>query len=112
MMDTSAQNPANAFMDEAQEQMATFAALISAAQTILTQSQQAFERANETSTTANCPTRLQLAAEPRKQYSALLQLAYAIARTLKEPILQKQLAGTLTFIGKPSSRAIALKKAS
>jgi len=74
--------------------------------------QQTFERANETSTTANCPTRQQLAAEPRKQYSALLQLAYAIARTLKEPILQKQLAGTLTFIGKPSSRAIALKKAS
>ncbi|MEG4289476.1 hypothetical protein Q5692_32020 [Microcoleus sp. C2C3] len=36
MMDTSAQNPAIAFMDEAQEQMATFAALISAAQTILT----------------------------------------------------------------------------
>ncbi|MGE5659465.1 MAG: hypothetical protein ACM37W_22965 [Actinomycetota bacterium] len=84
-------NPAIACMNEAQEQMATFAALMQVAQTVLNQSQQAFEKANATSTTANCP---QLVASLREHYSALFHLTKAISHSLQTPSLQRMVIAT------------------
>lgn len=86
------QNPAISYMEESREKMAIFAALLQAAQTVFAQSKQAFEIANEISTTNRCPTRQQLQAELQERYSALSQLLKAIDRTLKEPMLQRMLA--------------------
>jgi predicted DNA-binding transcriptional regulator len=62
-------NPALAHMDLAQNEIATYALLVKRAQSSLTASMQAFERANETSITGNCQVRQELTNKLRQQSS-------------------------------------------
>lgn len=64
-------NPALAQMDLAQNEVATYALLVKRAQSSLTASVRAFERANETSTTGNCPVKQELTGKLRGHYLAL-----------------------------------------
>lgn len=85
-------NPAIAEMDVAQDEIATYALLLKRAQSSLTASMQAFERANETSQSGSCPTRRQITQQLRQQYSASANLTDAIVGTLNAPTLSKMIA--------------------
>jgi hypothetical protein len=85
-------NPALAQMDLAQNEIATYALLVKRAQSSLTASVRAFERANETSTTGNCPVRQELTNKLRGQYVALTHCTSAIVDTLDAPMFQRLIA--------------------
>ena len=85
-------NPALAHMDLAQNEIATYALLVKRAQSSLTNSMQAFERANETSITGNCPIRQELTGKLRQQYVALTNLTNAIVETLDAPTFSRIIA--------------------
>ena len=85
-------NPALAHMDLAQNEVATYALLVKRAQSSLTASVQAFERASETSITGNCPVRQELTNKLRGQYLALTNFTSAIVDTLNAPMFQKIIA--------------------
>lgn len=85
-------NPALAEMDVAQDSMATYALLLKRAQSSLTASMQAFERANETSLTGDCPTSQQITQKLRQQYAALINLTDALVGTLEAPAFSKMIA--------------------
>lgn len=87
-------NPALAHMDVAQDEMATYAMLLSRAQSSLTESMQAFERANENSLTGDCPVRKQITEKLRGQYAALISLTAAIVETLAAPTLSRMINTT------------------
>ena len=53
---------------------------------------QAFERANETSITGNCPVKQELTGKLRGQYIALTHFTGAIVNTLDAPIFQRLIA--------------------
>lgn len=84
-------NPALVHMDVALDKIATYATLLKKAQSSLTASMQAFERANENSLTSNCPTRKQIT-QIREQYVALTNLTDAIVGTLAAPTFSKMIA--------------------
>ncbi len=84
-------NPALAHMDIAQDEMATYALLLNRAQSSLTASMQAFERANENSLTGDCPVRKQITQKLRGQYAALISLTAAIVETLAAPTLSRMI---------------------
>lgn len=85
-------NPAIAHMDVAQDEMATYAMLVNRAQLSLTESMQAFERANENSRASDCPTPQQITQKLRQQYAALKNLTAAIVETLAAPTLSRMIA--------------------
>lgn len=83
-------NPAALFhMDVAQDEIFTYATLLNRAQSSLTSSMQAFERANENSLTSDCPIRKQVTQVLREQYAALSNLTAAIIETLAAPTLSR-----------------------
>ena len=84
-------NPALAHMDLAQDEIAVYALLVKRAQSSLTESVQAFERANETSIT-NCPVRQELTNKLKGQYLALTHFTGAIVDTLDAPMFQRLIA--------------------
>lgn len=79
-------------MDVAQDEMATYALLLKRAQSSLTASMQAFERANENSRAGECPTRKQITQKLREQYAALTNLTDAIVGTLAAPTFSRMIA--------------------
>lgn len=85
-------NPALAHMDVAQDELATYAMLLNRAQSSLTASMQAFERANETSRAGSCSTSKQITQKLREQYKALANLTDAIAGTLTAPTFSRMIA--------------------
>ncbi len=85
-------NPALAHMDLAQNEIATYALLSKRAQSSLTNSMQAFERANETSITGNCSTRQEFTGKLKQQYLALTNFTSAIVDTLDAPIFSSIIA--------------------
>ena len=85
-------HPALAHMDLAQNEVATYALLVKRAQSSLTASVQAFERASETSITGNCPVRHELTGKLRGQYIALTHFTGAIVDTLDAPMFQRLIA--------------------
>lgn len=85
-------NPSLAHMDVAQNEMANYAMLIKKAQSSLTTSMQAFERANETSRAGDCPTRKRITQQIREQYKALANLTDAIVGTLDAPTFSRMIA--------------------
>jgi len=85
-------NPALAQMDLAQDEIATYAILLKRAQSSLTASSQAFERADENSTTGNCQIRQELTNSLRGQYAALTNLTDAIIGTLDAPTFSRIIA--------------------
>jgi len=85
-------NPALAEMDVAQDNMATYAMLLKRAQSSLTASMQAFERANENSLTGDCSTSKQITHKLRQQYKALTDLTSAIIGTLDAPAFSRMIA--------------------
>ncbi len=85
-------NPALAHMDLAQDEIATYSVLIKRAQFSLIASSQAFERANETSTTGTCRVRQELTDKLRQQYTALTSLTNAIVETLDAPTFSRIIA--------------------
>lgn len=85
-------NPALAQMDLAQDEIATYSMLLKRAQSVLTASSQAFERANETSITGNCRVRQELTKNLRQQYAALTNLTSAIVETLAAPVFSRIIA--------------------
>ena len=85
-------NPALAHMDLAQDEIAIYALLVKRAQFSLTASMQAFERANETSITGDCPVRQELTNKLRHQYVALTNFTSAIVDTLNAPMFQRLIA--------------------
>lgn len=91
-MNENSINPAIAHMDVAQGELATYATLLRRAQSSLTASSQAFERANETSITGNCPTSQQITQKLRQQYKALTNLTDAIVGTLAAPTFSRMIA--------------------
>ena len=91
-MNRNSINPAIAHMDVAQNEIATYAMLLHRAQSSLTASMQAFERANENSRAGDCPTRKQITQRLRQQYKALTNLTDAIAGTLDAPTLSRFIA--------------------
>lgn len=91
-MNKNSTNPAQAHMDVAQDQIATYAMLLGKAQSSLTASMQAFERANENSLTGDCPKRKQITQRLRQQYKALTNLTDAIVGTLDAPTLSRFIA--------------------
>ncbi len=91
-MSNNSINPALAHMDLAQDEIATYSVLLKRAQSSLTASMQAFERANETSITGNCPVRQELTNNLRQQYVALANLTSAIVETLAAPVFSKIIA--------------------
>lgn len=106
-------NPALAHMDLAQDEIAIYALLVKRAQSSLTNSMQAFERANETSITGNCPTRQELTNKLRQQYVALTLLTSAMVDTLNAPMFQRMIATApqqclLYELPQPSHKLLAL----
>ncbi|PSB29621.1 hypothetical protein [Chlorogloea sp. CCALA 695] len=85
-------NPALAHMDLAQDEIAVYALLVKRAQSSLIASRQAFERANETSITGNCPVKQELTGKLRGQYLALTHFTGAIVDTLDAPLFQRVIA--------------------
>lgn len=85
-------NPALAYMDVAQNQIATYALLLKKAQANLSASKQAFDWANETSITGNCRVRQELTNKLRQQYVALTNLTNAIVETLDAPTFSRIIA--------------------
>ncbi len=85
-------NPALAHMDSAQNEIAAYALLVKRAQSSLTASVRAFERANETSTTGNCPVKQELTGKLRGHYLALTHCTSAIVDTLNAPMFQRLIA--------------------
>lgn len=85
-------NPALAHMDLAQDEIATYSVLLKRAQSALTASSQAFERANETSITGTCRVRQELTNNLRQQYTALISLTAAIVETLDAPAFSRVIA--------------------
>ena len=85
-------NPALVHMDIAQDEMATYAMLLNRAQSSLTASMQAFERANENSLTNDCPVKKQITQKLRGQYTALISLTAAIASTIAAPTLSRMIS--------------------
>lgn len=79
-------------MDVAQDEIATYALLLKRAQSSLTASMQAFEKANKTSTTGNCQIRQELTNNLRQQYIALTNLTDAIVGTLDAPTFSRIIA--------------------
>lgn len=88
-MSANSINPALAQMDLAQDEIATYAMLLKRAQSSLTASMQAFEKANKTSTTGNCQIRQELTNSLRQQYAALTNLTDAIVGTLDAPTFSR-----------------------
>lgn len=84
-------SPALAHMDVAQDEMATYALLLNRAQSSLTASMQAFERANENSLTGDCPVRKQITQKLRGHYAALISFTAAIVETLAAPTLSRMI---------------------
>ena len=80
-------NPALVHMDVAQDEIATYAMLLNRAQSSLTASWQAFERANENSLPNDCPVRKQMTQKLREQYTALISLTAAIVEAIAAPML-------------------------
>lgn len=97
-------NPALAHMDLAQDEIAVYALLVKRAQYSLTASMQAFERANETSITGNCPVRQELTNKLRGQYLALIHFTSAIVDTLDAPMFSR----IITTAPKTSPQLLAL----
>ena len=91
-MNESSINPALAYMDLAQNEIATYSVLLKEAQKTLVASSQAFERANETSITGNCRVRQELTGNLRRQYTALTSLTNAIVETLDAPTFSRIIA--------------------
>ncbi len=85
-------NPALAHMDLAQNEIATYSVLLKRAQSSLTKSIQAFERANETSITGTCRVRQELTGNLRQQYTGLTSLTNAIVETLDAPTFSRIIA--------------------
>lgn len=85
-------NPAIAHMDLAQDEMATYALLLKRAQSSLTASMQAFERASENSVTGDCRVWQELTNNYRQQYAALASLTAAIVGTLDAPTFSRMIA--------------------
>ena len=85
-------NPALAHMDLAQDEIAVYALLVKRAQSSLTNSMQAFERAKETSITGNCPIKQELTNKLRGQYVVLTNFTSAIVDTLDAPMFQRVIA--------------------
>ncbi len=85
-------NPALAHMDLAQDEIAIYALLVKRAQSSLTNSLQAFERAKETSIPGNCQVRQELTNKLRGQYLALTNFTSAIVDTLDAPMFQRIIA--------------------
>lgn len=82
---------ARAYMNVAQDEMATYALLLNRAQSSLTASMQAFERANENLITSNCPTSKQTTQKVREQYTLLTNLTATIAETLSAPTFSRMI---------------------
>ena len=91
-MNESSINPALAYMDLAQNEIATYSVLLKRAQETLVASSQAFDRANETSITGNCQVRHELTNKLRQQYAALTSLTSAIIETLDAPMFSRIIA--------------------
>ena len=91
-MNESSINPALAYMDLAQNEIATYSVLLKEAQKTLVASSQAFERANKTSITGNCRVRQELTNKLRQQYIALTSLTNAIVETLDAPAFSRIIA--------------------
>lgn len=85
-------NPALVHMEVAQDEMATYAMLLNRAQSSLTASKQAFERANENSLTHDCPVRKQITQNLRGQYTALISLTAAIVEAIAAPTLSRMIS--------------------
>jgi hypothetical protein len=81
-------------MDVAQDEIATYAMLLSRAQSSLTASWQAFERANENSLTHDCPVRKQITKKLREQYTTLISLTEAIVEAITAPTLSRMISTT------------------
>jgi hypothetical protein len=79
-------------MDVAQNEMATYAMLLTRAQSSLTASWQAFERANENSLTHDCPVRKQITKKLREQYTTLINLTEAIIKAITAPTLSRMIS--------------------
>ena len=84
-------NPALVHMEVAQDAMATYAMLLKRAQSSLTASMQAFERANENSLTNDCPVKKQITQKLRGQYTALISLTAAIVEAIAAPTLSRMI---------------------
>ena len=84
-------NPALVHMDVAQNEMATYAMLLTRAQLSLTASMQAFERANENSLTSDCPVRKQITYKLRERYTALTSFTAAIVKAIAAPTLSRMI---------------------
>ena len=84
-------NPALVHMEVAQDAMATYAMLLKRAQSSLTASMQAFERANENSLTNDCPVKKQITQKLRGQYTVLISLTAAIVEAIAAPTLSRMI---------------------
>ncbi len=84
-------NPALVHMDVAQDEIATYAMLLNRAQSSLTASCQAFERANENSITSDCPIKKQITQKLREQYTALINLTAAIVEAMAAPTFSRMI---------------------
>lgn len=84
-------NPALVHMDVASDEMATYAMLLSRAQSSLTASWQAIERANENSLTHDYPVKKQITQKLREQYTALISLTTAIIEAIAAPTLSRMI---------------------
>ncbi len=85
-------NPALVHMEVAQDEIATYAMLLSRAQSSLTASWQAFERANENSLTHDCPVRKQITQNLREHYTTLISLTEAIIKAIAAPTLSRMIS--------------------
>ena len=85
-------NPALVHMDVAQDEIETNTMLLNRAQSSLTASWQAFERANENSLTHDCPVKKQITQNLRKHYITLISLTEAIAKAITAPTLSRMIS--------------------
>jgi hypothetical protein len=81
-------------MEVAQDEMATYAMLLNRAQSSLTASWQAFERANDNSLTHDCPVRKQITQKLREKYTTLISLTEAIVKAITAPTLSRMITTT------------------